>query len=490
MPVYALDACFGLMSNKYAWFWGSARDMYEVRLSQSKMLVNMAFFSKLIPFRSGIYNLFLPSSSLCYVGWRGRMKSPDQTGALTLTYTPQKNTIKILSQKQPSDPLFPFSFMGKMQMGEVFFYRCKFGVLQYVLVKPICCLVEVLTHAFGVYGGVGVIKWNEAYIYIALLTNTSQMVALFALVNFYIFMHEELRKWNPLPKFACIKMVVFFTYWQGFVLTTLQEYKYIRGTKIFSSGDVNHGLECLCLSIEMVVFAFCHHIVFEVKQFHDTDEPEPTPFLPSLYQAFYVEKLKFDIQTMSTEYHKLDMLGACGARPGYSPSLLARSYDSYGTAEDLQVLMEKEDREAKDGGKLPKAMVDDWTRSPGRLIEVMEDDGGEVRRTWGGWKSGWKSGASVNPVPSDNNDSDRLLLNSSLRLEPERENLFAEEASRGDAHLASLVEEEEDLHRQSSRLGDDDSDNGYIDQALDPIDSRFEAYYQTQIRKESASGNG
>jgi len=174
VPVYALDACFGLVSTKYAWFWGSARDMYE------------AFT---------IYSFL----RLLYAMLDG-----------------EQNVIRILRRRPEMRPPWPLSCCWDgMQMGEVFHYRCKAGVLQYVLVKPIVLLIELLTHALGVYGGNGRFELNEAYIYTSIVTTTSQMIALCALINFYIHMQEELRPWNPLPKFACIKLVVFFTYWQG-----------------------------------------------------------------------------------------------------------------------------------------------------------------------------------------------------------------------------------------------------------------------------------
>merc|ERR1712224_1128666 len=109
-------------------------------------------------------------------------------------------------------------------MGEVFFTRCKFGVLQYVLLKPLCTIAEIVSHSFGVYGDDKGYSFTEAYLYIAIITGTSQMIALFALVSFYQNTHKELSRFNPLPKFLCIKMVVFFTYWQGLILSTLLKY--------------------------------------------------------------------------------------------------------------------------------------------------------------------------------------------------------------------------------------------------------------------------
>ena len=53
-------------------------------------------------------------------------------------------------------------------------------------------------------------------------------MALYCLVMFYAELHSDLSHWRPLPKFACIKMVVFFTYWQGLALSILTDQGVIK----------------------------------------------------------------------------------------------------------------------------------------------------------------------------------------------------------------------------------------------------------------------
>ena len=38
-------------------------------------------------------------------------------------------------------------------MGDELFYNCKFGVLQYVLIIPVCAIVTFVTIAAGAYEG-------------------------------------------------------------------------------------------------------------------------------------------------------------------------------------------------------------------------------------------------------------------------------------------------------------------------------------------------
>lgn len=63
----------------------------------------------------------------------------------------------------------------------------------------------------GTYGE-GQFAANVAYPYITLVNNISQCFAMYCLVLFYKANREELKQMKPLPKFLCIKAVVFFSF--------------------------------------------------------------------------------------------------------------------------------------------------------------------------------------------------------------------------------------------------------------------------------------
>ena len=52
------------------------------------------------------------------------------------------------------------------------------------------------------------------FLWIAIIYNITYSVALYALLLFYLGTHELLAPFNPLLKFAMVKMVVFLTFWQ------------------------------------------------------------------------------------------------------------------------------------------------------------------------------------------------------------------------------------------------------------------------------------
>ena len=54
--------------------------------------------------------------------------------------------------------------------------------------------------------------FSQAFVYLFVVNNLSQFVAMYCLVLFYKAMRRELDPMSPLAKFLCIKAVVFFSF--------------------------------------------------------------------------------------------------------------------------------------------------------------------------------------------------------------------------------------------------------------------------------------
>lgn len=68
------------------------------------------------------------------------------------------------------------------QMGRPFMMNCKYGVLQYVLVKIIATIVVIVLQSLGKYNP-GDWSWDSAYLYLAIIMNFSIGYALYCLVK-------------------------------------------------------------------------------------------------------------------------------------------------------------------------------------------------------------------------------------------------------------------------------------------------------------------
>ena len=86
-----------------------------------------------------------------------------------------------------------------------FFVQCKFGVLQYVLLKFICSIVVAILELCGLYHE-GNFGYRYGYLYICVVTNTSQCWALYCMIFFYYACKNELASIRPVGKFLSVKV--------------------------------------------------------------------------------------------------------------------------------------------------------------------------------------------------------------------------------------------------------------------------------------------
>ena len=153
-----------------------------------------------------------------------------------------------------------------------FFIQCKFGVLQYVLIKLFCAIAVLFLESYGWYKE-GQFHIYAGYLYICILTNVSQCYALYCLVFFYFATKNELSPIRPVGKFLSVKALVFFTWWQSVMISVLYQnnlipnYKASNTDKKWDSEDVAKGIQDYCICIEMFVAAIVHSIVFPHSEY-------------------------------------------------------------------------------------------------------------------------------------------------------------------------------------------------------------------------------
>uniref|UniRef100_A0A1B0CWT1 Organic solute transporter ostalpha n=1 Tax=Lutzomyia longipalpis TaxID=7200 RepID=A0A1B0CWT1_LUTLO len=152
-----------------------------------------------------------------------------------------------------------------------FIHNCKHGIIQYSVIRPITTFVSVVCELAGV-NGEGTFSMSVAYPYIMVVNNISQFCAMYCLVLFYQANRVELKPMRPLPKFACIKAVVFFSFFQGVIIDILVYFGFI--SNIFGSDendsyqDLSAKLQNFLICIEMFLAAIAHHYSFPHEPFH------------------------------------------------------------------------------------------------------------------------------------------------------------------------------------------------------------------------------
>lgn len=99
----------------------------------------------------------------------------------------------------------PSSQLHRVYWTSPFFVQCKFGVLQYVLLKLLCSLLVAILELCGWYHE-GNFGWKSGYLYICVVTNTSQCWALYCMIFFYYACKNELASIRPVGKFLSVKV--------------------------------------------------------------------------------------------------------------------------------------------------------------------------------------------------------------------------------------------------------------------------------------------
>ena len=129
-------------------------------------------------------------------------------------------------------------------MGHELLQKCKFGVLQYVIIKNLFAIVVFVLNLSGV-AHEDEFRLDRIYLYECLFTNMSQLWALYCLIFFYFAMKEELAVFRPVGKFLCVKMVVFFTWWQSVVIYIISAYtdNIINPSDQWSTKEIANGIQ-------------------------------------------------------------------------------------------------------------------------------------------------------------------------------------------------------------------------------------------------------
>lgn len=176
----------------------------------------------------------------------------------------QFNTIS-LQVLQPLPDLhhpWPFSkWCAPIPMGPAFLRDCKMATMQFVVIKPLMALLAIFLHVNGMYDQ-GNFSVAKGYLYTSLIVNASITYAFYYLVLFYLALREQLKPYNPVPKFLCIKAVLFLSFWQSVVLAFLSRFEIIHQVGSWTVENVTTGIQNVLICFEMCFVALAHNHAF------------------------------------------------------------------------------------------------------------------------------------------------------------------------------------------------------------------------------------
>ena len=193
---------------------------------------------------------------------------------LTRTAAQHGSVESLLARKEQQPHLFPLSLMLKpWRMGPEFQRKCKAGVLNYVIIRPVTAAVAFVSEARGMYGEGELFNATKTYTYVVAVNSFSQSHAIYCLILLFQATRAELEPIKPVAKFVCVKAVIFFSFWQSIAIVVMVHMHVLSSRtlsiKDYDIKDVSSGLQEFIICVEMFVAALAHQFAFPVSDFGD-----------------------------------------------------------------------------------------------------------------------------------------------------------------------------------------------------------------------------
>jgi len=141
---------------------------------------------------------------------------------------------------------------------------------EYVQIKPVLAVVTLILKATDTYRD-GDFRRDAGYLYVTIIYNISICIALYSLAVFWMVINDDVKPFRPMPKFLCIKGILFFCFWQGITISFLVSPLHLI-THIGPYTDVEHisiAISDVLICFEMPFFAVAHMYAFSHTDYID-----------------------------------------------------------------------------------------------------------------------------------------------------------------------------------------------------------------------------
>lgn len=191
------------------------------------------------------------------------------------------------------------------------FLAVKRGILQYAWLKPVLALASIVMKATDTYHE-GFLDIKSGYLWTGIIYNISVTLSLYSLALFWVCLHDDLLPFRPVPKFLCVKLIIFASYWQGFFLSILQWLGALgNGVAGYTPDNLAAAIQDSLLCFEMPFFAIAHWYAFS---WHDYADPTVSaarmPVKYALRDAFgpldLIEDTKITLRGENYDYRIFD----------------------------------------------------------------------------------------------------------------------------------------------------------------------------------------
>ncbi|KAK5128024.1 hypothetical protein LTR85_005141 [Meristemomyces frigidus] len=161
----------------------------------------------------------------------------------------------------------------KPRSGLTWFNIIWIGVFQYCLIRVMMTITSVVTQEFGQYCEAS-LSPVFAHVWVTAIECVSVSIAMFCLIQFYLQLRIDLADHKPFLKVLCIKLVIFFSFWQTILISLLSSGSGpLQPTNKIAYQDIKVGIPSVMLCIEMAIFSVMHLFAFPWKEYRISSDP-------------------------------------------------------------------------------------------------------------------------------------------------------------------------------------------------------------------------
>ncbi|KAI7251867.1 DUF300-domain-containing protein, partial [Hortaea werneckii] len=191
---------------------------------------------------------------------------------LLVAYLGGERSLIIMMHGRPPVPhLWPLNHVcGKVDISDPHtFLSIKRGILQYTWIKPLLAFATVIMKATGTFRE-GILSVQSGYFWTGLIYNVSICWSLYDLALFWVCTSDDLQAFRPMPKFICIKGIIFASWWQGFFLSILVWLGAIPSVGGgYTADNLAAAIQDALICFEMPFFALSQWYAFSWKDYAD-----------------------------------------------------------------------------------------------------------------------------------------------------------------------------------------------------------------------------
>ncbi|KCV69728.1 hypothetical protein H696_04134 [Fonticula alba] len=145
----------------------------------------------------------------------------------------------------------------------VFFRFLKHLILQYVVIMPLIAVIQISFDIYWLSKYPGTFDAHTVYTVLNIIRMVSVTLSLLGLLRFYNVFGPDLLPFRPLPKFLCIKAVIFLSFYQRLL------FQFIEWVLPADSGMAvsGHTINSFMIAIEMAGAAILHMMYFSYSDY-------------------------------------------------------------------------------------------------------------------------------------------------------------------------------------------------------------------------------